>query len=88
MERLEMQTYNYQDKDYVVVLIPDIFTNRRNGLLKIGPQSLNSTLYDDELGYDSDRARSIDEQIYAYVDDTLFGRSFDVFLAEIKELLD
>ena len=52
-------------------------------MLKIGPQSLNSTLYDDELGYDSDRARSIDEQIYAYVDDSLFKHSYDMFIAEI-----
>ena len=86
--KLETQTYNYNGKDYVVAIIPDVFTNRENRLLKIGPQSLNSTLYDDELGYDSDRARNIDEQIYAYVDDSLFKHSYDMFIAEIKELLD
>lgn len=88
MGDIKTQIYNYDGKDYVVAIIPDVFTNRENGLLKIGPQSLNLTLYDDELGYDSDRARSIDEQIYAYVDDSLFKHSYDVFIAEIKELLD
>lgn len=87
MANLETQVYNYNGKDYVVAVIPDVFTNR-DGLLKIGPLSLNSTLYDDELGYDSGRARSLDEQIYAYVDDSLFKHSYDVFIAEIKELLD
>ena len=77
MENLETQTYNYKCNDYVVAMIPDVFTNRKNGLLKIGPQSLNSALYDEELGYDSDRAKSIDEQIYAYVDDNLFNHIFN-----------
>lgn len=88
MENLETQVYNYNGKDYVVAIIPDVITNKENGLLKIGPQSLNTTLYDDGLGYDSYRARSIDEQIYAYVDDSLFKHSYDDFIVEIKELID
>lgn len=88
MKKIETLTYNYNDKDYLVAVVPDIFTYRKGEQLKIGPSSLNSALYDDKLGYDSDRARSIDEQIYAYVDDNLFDCDIDLFTAEIKRILD
>lgn len=84
---VKVQVLRYNDKEYLVADIPDVFTNSKRRLL-IGSHSLNNALYDDEKGYHDKTAIMIDEQIYAYLDDHFFLLGKNAFLAKVKELLD
>ena len=84
---VEVHTLTYNNKDYLVADIPDIFTNSKRRLL-IGTHLLNIALYDEEKGYLSKTAEEIDEQIYAYLDDQYFLFKDNDFLSKVKELLD
>ena len=87
MAKLDTVSVSYQGKDYMIARIPDVFTNTRNNIF-IGPHSLSHALYDNHIGYADEDARSIDEQIYAYVDDIYFGLSHHDFMHKIQCLLD
>ena len=67
--------------------IPDVITGSESRLL-IGSHSLNVALYDDEKGYQDITAETIDEQIYAYLDDQYFSLGDNAFLSKVKDLLD
>ena len=85
MVKVHVLTYN--EKEYLVADIPDVFTDSKRRIL-IGSHSLNNALYDDEKGYHDKTAEKIDDMIYAYLDDQLFSLGDIDFLTKIKELLD
>jgi len=87
MMKLHTISYHFLDKEYKVAIIPDVIA-QQNVRLLIGPHSLNLALYDDEGGYTSDKAKAIDEQIYAYVDEKFFSLSYDEFLEKVKKYMD
>ena len=84
---IKVNTIIYDGKEYLVADIPDVITGSESRLL-IGSHSLNTALYDDEKGYLDYIAEAIDEQIYAYLDDTYFSLEDNDFLSKVKELLD
>lgn len=84
---VQVNTLKYNDKEYQIVDIPDVFSKSKRRLL-IGSQSLNIALYDDEKGYHDKTAEEIDEKIYAYLDDHFFLREESEFLDKVQELLD
>lgn len=88
MQESHLYTYNYCGKDYLIAEIPDVFTHQDGKFILIGPQSLNKVLYNDEDGYTDKKALRVDEQIYAFVDDTFFKLPLDQFIDRIKRLLD
>lgn len=87
MTSLDTILISYKGKDYSAAVIPDVFTSGSQSVL-IGSQSLGTALYNDDRGYGDEIARDIDEQIYAYVDDKLFGLSLEEFIQRIKKFLD
>lgn len=84
---VKVNTLAYDGKEYLVADIPDVITGSESRLL-IGSHSLNIALFDDEKGYLDYIAEAIDEQIYAYLDDTYFSLEDNDFLSKAKELLD
>ena len=84
---IKVNTIAYDGKEYLVADIPDIITGSESRLL-IGSHSLNVALYDDETGYQDITAETIDEQIYAYLDDQYFSLGDNAFLSKVKDLLD
>jgi hypothetical protein len=54
----------------------------------IGSESLNRVILDDDFDYSSEDARRIDEQIYAYVDESFFELSESAFITKIRTILD
>lgn len=84
---VNVYTIAFGGREYLVADIPDVITDSESRLL-IGTHSLNNALYDDKNGYIDSTAESIDEQIYAYIDDQYFTLGYSDFLAKIKELLD
>lgn len=84
---VKVNTLAYDGKEYPVADIPDVITGSESRLL-IGSHSLNIALFDDEKGYLDYIAEAIDEQIYAYLDDTYFSLEDNDFLSKAKELLD
>jgi hypothetical protein len=84
---IKVDTIAYEGKEYLVADIPDVIIGSESRLL-IGSHSLNIALYDDEKGYKDCLAESIDEQIYAYMDDLYFLLEGNAFLSNVKELLD
>lgn len=87
MEKLDIVMVTYQDRDFRVAEIPDVITNEDRKLL-IGSHSLHLALYKEETGYTSNKARIIDEQIYAYLDDSFFSFDYSDFINKVKEYLD
>ena len=87
MEKLITNTITYKGKDYTVAVIPDVFTDINQEIL-IGSHSLNEAVYSNKKGYVDDLARSIDEQIYAYIDDDYFSLNMEDFLQKVKLYLD
>jgi hypothetical protein len=87
MARLDIITCKYNGKDFQVTKIPNVFTHT-GGTLLIGSHSLGSAIYNDEIGYPDEKARRIDEQIYAYVDDEWLGYDFDSFISNVLDCLD
>lgn len=88
MQGSHFYTYNYRGTDYLIAEIPDVFTHQDGKSILIGPQSLNTILYNGENGYTDEKAMYVDEQIYAFVDDTFFQLPIDQFIDGIKRLLD
>lgn len=84
---VKVNTLAYDGKEYLVADIPDVITGSESRLL-IGSHSLTIALFDDEKGYLDYIAEAIDEQIYAYLDDTYFSLKDNNFLSKVKELLD
>lgn len=84
---IKVNTIAYDGKEYLVADIPDVITGSESRLL-IGSHSLNVALYDDEKGYQDITAETIDEQIYAYLDDQYFSLGDNAFLSKVKDLLD
>ena len=62
----ETFTINFYNKEYIVAMIPDVFTGNSDLQLIIAASSLNTALYDYEKGYTSDEAQYIDKKIYAF----------------------
>ena len=87
MAKLNTISITYKGRDFIVAAIPDIFTNRCQDIY-IGPNSLNDIVYDNDKGLVDDTARSIDEQIYAYIDDDYFSLNMEDFLQKVKLYLD
>ena len=87
MNKIETISFIFEGKNYSVAIIPDVFAGTNHNIL-IGPHSLNIALYDEEKGYESDDARQIDEQIYAYIEDEYFSLSYEEFLEQVKKWLD
>ena len=87
MAKLITNTITYKDKEYTVAVIPDVFSGG-NQEIHIGSHSLNEAVYSNEKGYVDEVARSIDEQIYAYIDDDYFSLSLEDFLQKVKLYLD
>lgn len=87
MAKLDTVSFSFRGKDYLVASIPDIFLGGSKDVL-IGPLSLNEALYDDDTGYVDERARYIDEQIYAYIDDDYLSLDIDIFLEKVQLYLD
>ncbi len=87
MARLDIIIHKYNGKNFQVTKIPDVFTHTERTLL-IGSHSLGSAIYNDEIGYPDEKARCIDEQIYAYVDDEWFGYDFESFISHVLDCLD
>ena len=87
MAKLDIITYKYNGKNFQVTKIPDVFTHTGRALL-IGSHSLSSAIYNDETGYPDEKARCIDEQIYAYVDDEWFGYDYECFISNVLKCLD
>lgn len=88
MAKLETYNYSYQGNDYKVAEIPDVFSPDTISRIKVGPLSLSFALFNDETGYIDDEARIIDEEIYAYLDDSLFNQDLEAFLSIVKLQLD
>ena len=84
---IKVNTIAYDGKEYLVADIPDVITGSESRLL-IGSHSLNVALYDDEKGYQDITAETIEEQIYAYLDDQYFSLGDNAFLSKVKDLLD
>lgn len=87
MARLDIITCKYNGKDFQVTKIPNVFAHT-GGTLLIGSHSLGSAIYNDEIGYPDEKARRIDEQIYAYVDDEWLGYDLDSFISNVLDCLD
>lgn len=87
MADLETISISYKGKNYSAAVVPDVFTSGNQSIL-IGSHSLGTALYDNDRGYDDEIAKDIDEQIYAFVDDKLFGLSLEEFIQRIKLFLD
>ena len=87
MKRLDIITYSFLGKEYKAANIPDVILWSNNRLL-IGQQSLNLALYNDDNGYVEDMAKTIDEQIYAYIEDEYFTLNYDEFIEKVKMYLD
>lgn len=87
MSKLKTVSFSFNNRDFLVAIIPDIISNSNMRLL-IGPHSMNTALFDDEIGYVSNEARYIDEQIYAYIDDEYFSLSHEQFLEKVLLYLD
>lgn len=87
MANLNIITFNYKGTDFQVTAVPDVFTNQERTLL-IGSNALSCAVYDEEMGYPDEEARSIDEQIYAYVEDECFGLDYEHFMKWIQRWLD
>lgn len=88
MAKLATYNYSYQGKDYKVAEVPDVFSLDNNRTIKIGSHSLSFALFKEETGYIDDEARIIDEEIYAYLDDSLFNQDLEAFLSIVKLQLD
>ena len=73
--------------EYSVATIPDIFMDSSREIL-IGPHSLNDVVYNNDKGYIDNTAHTIDERIYAYIDDDYFSMSMEEFLEKVKLYLD
>ncbi len=84
---VKISAFAYDGMEFLVADIPDVITGSESRLL-IGSHSLNNALYDDEKGYRGSEAKAIDEQIYAYLDNTYFSLRENEFLSKVKELLD
>lgn len=68
--------------------IANIFTGELHEDIVIAQNSLNPQLYDEDKGYTCNAARVLDENIYGYVDDSLFCLSYEHFIENVKKLLD
>lgn len=88
MMKLDIYHIKYNGKEYPVAEIPDVFTHEDNNYLLIGAHSLNIALFNDEYGYPDEKARTIDERIYAFIDDGFFALDKKDFITKCKELLD
>ncbi len=87
MGKLKTFTITYQNKNYLASVIPDIFTGSKN-CLTIGCHSLSLALYNEKMGFFDNKAKIIDEQIYAYLDDNDFNLNEDSFLKTARKHLD
>lgn len=87
MDTLKLETINYKGKKYNVAIIPNIFPCNNDTVI-IGSESLNRVILDDDFDYSSEDARRIDEQIYAYVDESFFKLSESAFITKIRTILD
>ncbi|MBR0490315.1 MAG: hypothetical protein IJJ68_08975 [Prevotella sp.] len=88
MMELEIYNVKYNGREYPVAEIPDVFTHEADCYLLIGSHSLNLALFHDEKGYPDEKARIIDEKIYAFIDDCFFNLNKKDFIAKVKKLLD
>ena len=84
---VKVNTLKYDGNSYFIAEVPDVITGSELRLL-IGSHSLNIALYDEEKGYHDRTAESIDEQIYAYLEDDCFLLEDDDFLSKVQMLLD
>lgn len=88
MEVSETFTITYHGKEYIATDIPHIFINNLDESIIIAAHSLNVALYDDEKGYTDEKARYIDEKIYAFIDDDFFRLSKADFIEQCRRRLD
>ena len=84
---VEVYALEYRDKEYLVADIPDVFTDSKGRVL-IGSRTLNDAIFNDKKGYPDKTAEMIDEQIYAYLDDSFFSLKEKEFISVAKDLLD
>ena len=87
MSDLKLEIVNYKGNNYIVSIIPNVFSCNTE-TVAIGTESLNRVIYDDKYGYPDEFARQIDEQIYAYVDDAFFKLNESAFITKVKAILD
>ena len=87
MASLDTISITYRGKEYSAAYIPNI-VNSDNQIFLIGSHSLNIALYDDDKGYVDEEAREIDEQVYAYIDDSFFSLSLEKFIEKARNMLD
>ena len=87
MASLDTILISFKGREFLAASVPNVFSGDNRKLL-IGTRSLNIALYDDDKGNVDEKAKEIDEQIYAFIDDEFFSLSLEKFIEKVKVFLD